>query len=314
MNYLIYIVFGNEKGRYKSELVYSLLSLDRMTTDRSRENIAILIYCDGEIELPDRLNHLPVSFNYLKKEDIISWINKGNGHSLILKAYVMLDFLQKYDSGGILVDTDTFFIRDPESLFETIKSDRLLMHLKEYPLKNRPKIHSFFQKSEFRRLNGDRYTISPSFYMWNSGVVGIHSDYVRLLPEIIFLIEQISFDKEWPLEERLLIEQTAYSYYLQVQETELLPAEEYIVHYWFFKEFRFLLGKYFDFFLEEDQEILEQILADKRLEESDFSELKYDNLPTLMFRFMSAYDMLRGYHFECLPKDTLVGSALRSIC
>ncbi|GAA0557112.1 putative nucleotide-diphospho-sugar transferase [Chitinophaga japonensis] len=312
MYYLIYLLFGKNNSSLKSELVYSLLSFDKMSGNWSKQHIQVLVYTDEMFHLPPSLDNLPITFRILSHDDIDEWIRSGNGHTLVLKARIMQDFLQVFGANGILIDTDTFFLKDPAPLFKTVQQGHLLMHLKEYPLTQRPAIYTFFQKKVFRKLNGDTFRVNPSFHMWNSGVIGIGSDCAALIAEIVSLIGQIAREREWPWEEQRLIEQTSYSYYLQLQVTELMAADEFVIHYWFFKQARYLLASYFNYFHGADYATFTQILAEQQIQHRDLSGLAYEDLPLVMIRLMKNYDVLRDYHFECLPPGSYIGEVLRA--
>lgn len=311
MYHLLYLLFGQDKGNLKSELVYSLLSFNMVAGEWSRKNIQILICTDEEIVLPPVLHSLQISFHMLKQEEIREWISKANKHSLVLKARVVFNLLQQVASHAVLVDTDTFFVKDPESLFRLVEQGNFLMHLKEYPISRRPKVYRFFRNRMFRKLNGSHFAIVPPFYMWNSGVVGVDHRNTKLLAEVIYLIEQISSEDEWPPEESRFIEQTSYSYYLQKQEMQLLPADDHIIHYWFFKEARLLLGNYFNYFHGMDDQVFRKTLEMQNARPEDFSGLSYEALPPVIFDIMKKYSLINEYHFECLPVDTYVGKLLR---
>ncbi|MEO5562064.1 MAG: hypothetical protein ABIR18_01490 [Chitinophagaceae bacterium] len=312
MKYLIYLLFGKNKGGLKSELIYSLFSLDKVADEWCRKNVEVLIYTDEKIEIPPRLAGISISFSFLDPKDIEEWIRKGNGCSLILKAMVMQDFLRTFLSTGIFIDTDTYFTRNPAPLFKTIGQGYILMHLKEYPFNHRPEIHSYFSRKSIGQSNGPRINGTSSYYMWNSGVIGVNPACATLMPEIISLIEQMAYDKEWSKDNHRLLEQVSYSYHLQLQKSKLLAAENYIVHYWFFKQSRFLLAKYFDFFYGSDIAELEKLIQENGLEDSEFNSVTYDELPLMMFRLMKKFEMIENYHFECLPSDSYIGKVLRS--
>ena len=311
MYYLIYLLFGANKESFINELIYSLLSFNKIAGDWSKRNIQILIYTEDKIHLPEQLADLPIGFVVLSGKEIDEWYRRANGYPLILKARVMSEFLQKFTANGILVDTDTFFAKDPETLFKAIEQGCFVMHLKEYPITRRPEVHSLLQTKTFKRLNGDLFMIDPAIYMWNSGVVGIKADQQELVAEIIYLIEQMSFEKAWPPEERRFIEQTSYSCYLQGQDMPLLPADEYIIHYWFFKPARYLLGNYFNYFHGSDYQESRRLMQIQNLEPEMFASPSYNDLPHLIMKLIKKFSLNEAYFPECLPSDTHIGRILR---
>ena len=313
MYYFIYLLFGKRNETLQSELVYSLLSFDKIADDRSKKTIRFLIYTETGFVLPESLNGLQVSFSRLDPDEIEEALRKTDGHSLVLKAIVVADFLARFKACGILVDTDTFFIRDPCPLFEKIRDGYSLMHLKEYPISRMPELVSFFTANSFKRPDGDSFNIIPAFHMWNSGVVGVKQGDDSLLEKIICLIQQISTRKAWPREYRRFIEQTAYSYYLGQRQDKLLSAENYIVHYWFFKEGRLLLGNYFRYFHGFDDLEFREILKLKNVRSEDLAGIPYQALPALMVGLMKKFSLVREYHYDSLPENTHIGKILRNL-
>lgn len=313
MGYLIYLLFGKNSADHQSELIYSLLSFKKVAGEWSNKNVTILIYTDNAFSLPECLSDIRVEFNILDKEEISNRIKRANGHALILKAVVMNDFLKKYQACGILTDTDTFFIKDPGQLFDKVNEGCLLMHLKEYPLANRPDICSFFKKKGFKQLDGSDHLISPDFFMWNSGIVGLTQTHLHLTNEVIYLIEQIAEEKEWPAEQARFIEQTCYSYYLQKQGPKLLPAEDVVVHYWFFKQARYLIGNHFGFFYGSDEDRFNQLINNQPSQAEQLRNLPYSALPSLIARLMKQFGLFEEYHFECLPMNTYIGKVIRGM-
>lgn len=306
-------MFGENSAGHRNELIYSLLSLKKVAGEWSIKNISILIYTDSTFIIPECINNLNLKFNVLEKEEINNWIRRGNGHALILKAVVMNDFLKKYKACGILVDTDTFFIKDPEQLFGKAAEGNLFMHLQEYPISYRPGIYSFFKKKAFKHLDGSEHVILPDFYMWNSGIVGLTPMYLSVTDEIINLIEQVAAENDWPADQEKFIEQTCFSYYLQEQHSKLLPAEEYVVHYWFFKQARYLLGYHLGFFYGSDEVRFNQLIVKHQLQATRFSKLPYNTLPIVIASLMKEFRAFQGYHFESLPINTYIGKVIRGI-
>lgn len=312
MCYLIYLVFGKGNSNLISELIYSLLSFNKVAGEWSKKHIQIIIYTEEAITLPASLAHLGVKIIYLDEEEVCEWIRKGNGHALVVKARVMAAFLQQYSAPGLMIDTDTFFRKDPAPLFDEVQEGHLVMHMKEYAIVKRTRIYSFFQQKKFRQVNGKEYTVSPAFDMWNSGVIGLHPAYNYLMPDIISLIQQVALEKDWPSEEQRLIEQTVYSYFLQTQASELRAADEFIIHYWFIKPCRYLLGNYFNYFHGSDEAEFIQLMHMTHATRADFDDLSYDTIPLLMILLLRKNGALHDYLFECLPDHTYMGNILRA--
>ncbi|HLZ87020.1 MAG TPA: hypothetical protein VKQ52_07270, partial [Puia sp.] len=208
----------------------------------------------------------------MEESAIAEWVAKANGHLLVVKAWITLETLQKFGTCTVLADTDTFFYKDPEPLFTKIDPAHALMHLREYNLFSNPKLSAFFSQRSFTSLDGNSYFLHPGCNMWNSGIIGIHQDNTHLLPEIINLTGQLSFDADYPGLKKLM-EQTSFSYFLESRLTGILEAEGYVFHYWFFKYARYLLGAHFNEFQQSDREQFTRLLQETNLTREDFANL-----------------------------------------
>ena len=76
--------------------------------------------------------------------------------------------------------------------------------------------------------------------MWNAGVIGMNSSQKNLLDTILWLSD-VMYEKY----QKHVMEQLAFSYCLQTNHT-IKPTDYAIYHYWFFKEFRTVLEKFFN--------------------------------------------------------------------
>src|SRR5262249_51101012 len=75
--------------------------------------------------------------------------------------------------------------------------------------------------------------------MWNAGIMGFNSSKRFLFDKILALLDDL-YDKY----ERHYMEQVAVAHFFGQQSP--MPCEDYIFHYWNFKEFRIPLQKFFD--------------------------------------------------------------------
>lgn len=311
---LLYSSFG-DSVRIQCELIYSLLSFNKVASSWSKDNIQIVVYTDSEISFPDMLSSCKISVKYIEKQDIKDWIEQSNGFKLIVKTKVLKDCLSSFNGSVLLVDTDTFFMRDPKQLFDKIQTGNLVMHLKEYTLQHRPLITAFFEKKA--SPVSDHYALSDIHQreMWNSGVVGLNSDYLPLVDQVILLTEQISNVEGWPQEEWHIIEQLSFSCLFQ-EKGNILPAEEVIVHYWFFKAFRFMLAKQLNYFHLNDFNDFSIIAKERNVHQRYLEEtLPYASLPFLLVELLKNYTDISQIDLDVLPAHTYIGDILRkSIC
>ena len=315
--YLIYLSFGEANKPYECEIVYSLLSFDSVASADTKENTAILIYTDHDFHLPDRLSHLKITIVGLEKNEVGEWLIKSNNYPYVLKTRVVHHFLKMYRSSGLFVDSDTFFLSDPAPIFQQIERGSVIMHLQERRISEIPELQNFFLNSSFKKCNGYEFTVED-FCIWNSGVIGLNFQLIGIVEEAIFLTEQISNHKGWPPQFHT-IEQIVLSF--NFRNNNIVSAEQFIIHYWFAKKFRGVLGKHFNFFHKNDKLLAEQLIAydtSKVIPDT----IKYRDLPDIMKNLLKAYEpnsTIGIYSPYCsmeiiledLPLNSFIGQFLR---
>lgn len=155
-----------------------------------------------------------------------------------VKLKILEQAAQNLEGNLIYLDGDTYFIKDPRSLFAQIKPNVSLMHICESRLDTAKdpltkKIARFVRKNRFH-IGGEKIQIPLTTEMWNAGVIGIHSKLLtgtrRVLSEMVELTDQM-----YGLYQKHVMEQLAVSYVLQ-EKTLVQPANFEIVHYWSSKE------------------------------------------------------------------------------
>lgn len=309
---LIYLSFGNS-AKVQCELIYSLMSFNKIASSWSKENIQIIIYTDSEFAIPDLLFQCKISIRYVKKEKLEDWIKRSNGYIFIVKPRVLQDFLLSFDGNVLLIDTDTFFIQDPKYLFEKIEKGNLVMHLREHALTHRPLIIYFFELESAKFINYGSLRKIYECEMWNSGVIGLNSLYSPLVDDVIQLIEQISFEEGWPHAEWHIIEQLSFSCLFNDKQN-IIPGEGFIIHYWFFKEFRYMLAKQLNYFHNSDYEEFWKIVEEHNINENYLLKtLAFDDIPILLMELMKKYMGIPQTYFKMLPEHTYIGNILRKV-
>lgn len=309
MYHLMYISIGI--ARVRCELMYSLLSFQRAASEWSKTNIQIVIYTDTIFSLPSNLDDIRINFRLLSPEFIDNCVKNANGNLLIVKPLLLKDLLNENCTRVILVDTDTYFIQDIRCFFEKLNTGIFFLHLKEQNLSKRDLLFTFLRKKTFKDTKElNLFSISDETDMWNSGVVGMTSSDSHLLSEICFLVEQLSMDNQYPKFEWHTIEQLSFSYYFQKQG-RILAAEEAVIHYWFFKSYRYVLGYFFDYFYNNDENEFLEILSKNGLEKEDIN-ITTIGLPSLMVFLMKKYLGIPKALLEYIPSDTLIGGLMRT--
>ena len=307
---LIYLVIEKENTVRSNELIYSLSSLNEIAGQSVKEKLKIVIYANRPFALPVYLEGLDITFSILQESTISEWVKKANGHFFVVKAWITLETLSKFGTCTVLLDTDTFFYKDPEPLFTKIQEGYSVMHLREYNIFSDSNLNTFFAQRSFNSLDGNSNSIHPGCYMWNAGVVGVHPDNIYLLPEIISLTEQLSFETNnqgW----RNLLEQISFSYFLENQRNGMVEAEGYIFHYWFFKYARYLLGSYFNEFSQSDREEYTRLLQETSLNTEHFSKLTLAGLPLVIAQLTNRFIEVGQQLLAALPETSYVGKLIR---
>jgi len=232
-NYLLYQTFGITGVMH--EACYSIASLSKF--DDEKKNLQVFICTDNEkflsTLLPGWVHYVPLTSDQLK-----TW--RGKKDYLHRIKPEMLRFFSSNHEGNILYcDTDTVFLKSPMPLFEKIETGRLIMHKSEGHIHNQ-NLPLFKKTSKFlRTYSFPGENVAYDMEMWNAGIMGFNSSKRFLFDKILALLDDL-YDKY----ERHYMEQVAVAHFFGQQSP--MPCEDYIFHYWNFKEFRIPLQKFFD--------------------------------------------------------------------
>src|SRR5205814_2283821 len=116
-----------------------------------------------------RRDDLPVEHVPFSSEELHEWTFGGRfNHGAKIGA------LRK--AGGVyggklaLIDTDTYFLRDPSEIFDRIDDAHVVMHADEGPIRDHGQIASYRQ---LMQGYPGPYRFDEDSHMFNSGVVGI---------------------------------------------------------------------------------------------------------------------------------------------
>jgi hypothetical protein len=232
-NFLLYQAFGLEG--VKQEACYSIASLARYVSLSAGLQVCL---CTDDPPffsewLPREVQLIPLSAQQLK-----TW--RGKKDYLHRIKPEMLKFFSTHHHGNILYcDTDTVFLQSPLPLFDSIESGRLIMHRCEGRIHNQN--NALFKKtSRFLRTYaypGEK--VAYDMEMWNAGVMGFNSSQREIFDQILPLLDDLYSNYV-----RHYMEQVAVSHYFGRRHP--LPSEDFIFHYWNFKEFRKVLARFFE--------------------------------------------------------------------
>jgi hypothetical protein len=235
--YLLFISVNEDIYHYET-----ICSIKSFTELNSKFKGKIVIYTDKKSFF---LNHLSLSQNVIildvDKEKIKQLLN-GSEYIYRIKILLLLEFVRLNKGKVIFVDGDTFFLRKSNQLFRKINKKKALLHCFEYKIESQinKNYYSFLNKNPFRvTFKSNDFVFTEKATMYNSGVIGLHSDnlkYLELALEILNLLESNKIEEK-------TLEQLAIS--LAFSELEIITAENYIFHYWFIKVYRMVLWNYY---------------------------------------------------------------------
>ncbi len=224
MNYFVIQCYG--KKRILQEAKFCVLSLLKFIKDDT--NYSIILYTDNNTFFDDIKDH--VVFEPMLPEMVQQW--KGE-HNFVhrVKVMMLLDFVSKYEGKFLYLDSDTWFTKSPQQLFEAIDAKNAILHLPEAQLKSNAnpiikKIHRFVKENIFTLSNGEEVQIPLDYFMWNAGVIGLTTQAKPVIEKVLELT-----DKMLLAYQKHVMEQLAFSYYLQKEFTPH-RSDDVIAHYW----------------------------------------------------------------------------------
>jgi hypothetical protein len=217
MKVLAYLMFGM-RSEYETELIFSALSALRWTS--GTPGITLCVVTDR----PSSLSRLSVDTLYVSSEEIARWTH--NGRSIFrAKPCALLRVLAHYAAPCVLIDTDTYFIRNPLQLFERISPNDSLMHASDgYRIGDTQlwsPILPFIDE-----MSCGEVPVSRSSEMLNSGAIGLHPQNAALIEKAIVLMDRLH--AHTPI---FNIEQFAIGAALQTK-TKVHTCEDILEHYW----------------------------------------------------------------------------------
>ncbi|MBL9050983.1 MAG: hypothetical protein JNK19_12815, partial [Tabrizicola sp.] len=183
MGAIVYLVYGDDE-RFHLELTFSMASALKFMKD-DPAGIRIVLVCDEANARPD----LGVEHIIISKDEIRSWQFEGQ-YNHAIKPHVVQHALHRLQEKVAFVDTDTFFIAHPKSMFDRIGKGRTLLCSEEATLAEDPEKKWIKTTETTSELLG-RYPISLSTRMNNSGVIGIDPADAALLVDVIGVMREL---------------------------------------------------------------------------------------------------------------------------
>ncbi|RZK30773.1 MAG: hypothetical protein EOO63_05875 [Hymenobacter sp.] len=227
---IVYLAHGLESTKYQAVLsIYSLY----YQLGGSNQDYRFIIYTDSDRTVLDKyLSGFPVTLEVLSNEQMKRFKGPEN-YIFRVKPAVIKDYFSKYKQTLLYMDTDTYFLRDPTPLLQSIKPGHSLMNAQEYDFVDAGLSeleHWFILRQGLKRhtytVAGQQVTIPASTVMWNAGIIGLNQADAGLVDQYLSLTDEM-FSRC----KTFIVEQFVASYVLQTV-TQLSSTEDYIDHYW----------------------------------------------------------------------------------
>ncbi len=243
-NYIIVQAYGD--AGIIAEAKYLLLSFIARNVKPLAE---VIIYTDQPLAFELYQNNLNISYAQLDSNRLKDWRGSIDFVHRV-KIEILMDATFSRKGNFLYLDSDTVLLQPLDEVFNSIAGGKVFMHLNEGKISDAhnpvlKKLNDFIQSGN---VSGDARPIlealksSTNIEMWNAGVLGFNSERSYVLGQVLRFTDLI-----YAAYPKHIVEQLAFSYYLQTQFS-LLPAQSLIYHYWNLKEFRTLLivffGKY----------------------------------------------------------------------
>ncbi|ACU04180.1 hypothetical protein [Pedobacter heparinus] len=235
MKNFVILSYGSETEYRRA--IFTILSLFSWTEDYS-DKYRVLLYTDR----PDFFfSYLaPVSVNYvtLSSEKLKEMMGE-TGFIHRRKVAVIDSTFENYPGEDLIfVDSDTFFISCPSILMHAFKREESYMHVREFTLKESIGVFANYQMVEFPKsfiqyiseteflIAGTIEKFNQDDYSWNSGLIGLSSDFAKYMQYVFKLTDLFYSNSKW-----FISEQLAFSLLLQ-RQTTIKPTNELLMHYW----------------------------------------------------------------------------------
>jgi hypothetical protein len=242
-NYIILQAWGHSHILLQG--LYHLLSFAFYHQHQTKE-ITFIIGTDNPLTFKPAEEHLQIQYIEMPPQQRADWMGKTK---LIhrLKIKLIQTAVELFPNANYLyVDSDTVYLQNVIPLFESLANQYVIMHQNEgnLALTQRPRNRLFRQALKLKsliHLNNNNNNID----MWNAGVIGFQDPSI-LTPvlETSDLVYQATHSAGKYKTLADLSEQFAFSYYLS--KYKIIPAENYLFHYWNFKEFSDVLYVFFE--------------------------------------------------------------------
>ena len=216
---IAYLLYG-ESGPYHLELTYSVLSVIHQARRAGSRPPRIVLVTDRGNARHD----LPVDHRFFTREEFDRWTDgAGYIHRAKIEA---LGAAMPATGRCVLIDTDTYLLAPPSTLFDRIAPGRFLMHEREPAIGEHDEWETLLSDGP-RVVDG--YPIDSSSAMCNSGVVGLDAADAGLLVDVLRLCSSLR-----AIAPVFSAEQFAFTTVLE-RHGRLSTCSDLVRHYWGFE-------------------------------------------------------------------------------
>ncbi len=232
---VVYQAYGNTD--VLNEARYSILSF--LIHHRNVSDCSIVVYTDQPSFFSDlSFGAIGVKVRPMYEMEIRRW--KGPYKFVHrVKIEMLRDVCNTFSGNIFYLDSDTYVRGSLLDSFKAINNGQFVMHVLEYYFAT----HRGKQLGRFRRhlkRNREKHNLSFDFEFWNAGVIGFNTRFRSLLEDVLQITDTI-----YAFHPKHIVEQMAFSNVLYNANKVIFPSDQYIYHYWKFKEFRKVLGEFF---------------------------------------------------------------------
>jgi len=284
---MYYLFCAIRQERLVYETLYSIAALFQVINS---ENSYIVVYTDQIKHFENVFNKTDYSYKssihleYISPEIVSDWMSRGYPHRV--KIHAMQEFIKKYDSNVLFIDSDMYPIKTISSLVEHIENNDFVLFLKSQSLYR--EISIFREKLDERVIFKskkiifkDRFIANANHFRHLSGIIGMNKKYYKIL-ERVFLIADTLFEYTGFISS----EETAFS--LVFQENGIIHnAYNEFNHYSHRHPVRYLVAFSLDLFLNNDKQHLQEYLSFFKLDISFLEriQMKYHEIKLFIYLF-----------------------------
>lgn len=238
---IVFLSYGSESEYLRA--IFCILSLSawikQKESDPAEKYLRVIIYTDNPDFFSSRLpRDFPVVCFFLPPALLEEMLGSTRFFHRRKVAVIDLTFKRYPNEDLLFIDSDTFFTAGPAALLSEFKNGESFMHKREYRLEKGVKIFTAFNQGQYPKaflhyisgrefnIRGTSVIFSQNDYSWNSGVLGLHKDFVHYMPDVFRLTDEFYANSAW-----FISEQLAFALILQ-RKTRIQPSDHFILHYW----------------------------------------------------------------------------------